>query len=321
MLYGLVVDQEERTGQNAKVFWQIRIRSNEGLIKCMMWDAKNPVNNPDYPQKGDLIRVDQFKDQRNTKNNNIIIEQFTKVVVEDIPEDYLAIIRNIPGSPSKEDINRAATTIIDANLYNDKAVYHFVNRCLAALPLAKFFKCPAAQSMHHNWEGGLVIHTAEMINIAKGIVENYRKIINPDVVFAAITLHDVGKVKTYSLSELGIAQSLPIERTIGHIFYSMNLIQQTYQEGEFPYDVFHDILHAVAAHHGSPEHGSVKEMMTMEAQIVHAADMISSRDGIIMRQLWEKKVNNSQLGPELSMSREKYYVTEPMRAFFESLKQ
>ena len=55
MLYALVIEQELRHGSTNKPYWQVVLKTAEGVVKGMMWDCENPVNNPDYPQLGDTL--------------------------------------------------------------------------------------------------------------------------------------------------------------------------------------------------------------------------------------------------------------------------
>ena len=58
----------------------------------------------------------------------------------------------------------------------------------------EFRKAPAAMKMHHNFLGGLLEHTNNMLNVAVNILPLYPKV-QSDLVLAGIFLHDIAKTK------------------------------------------------------------------------------------------------------------------------------
>ncbi len=131
-----------------------------------------------------------------------------------------------------------------------------------------------------------MVHTAEVLGLCRAVAEasvGRYSFIQKDVVYAAAILHDLGKVETYKINDLGTAESLPTEKTLGHLFYGMHLIKSVYSKGKsnVPPEFVNDVLHCVASHHGSPEFGSIKVVQSIEAGIVSRADYLSSRNGMV----------------------------------------
>ena len=52
--------------------------------------------------------------------------------------------------------------------------------------------------MHHNYIGGLVVHTWECLEMAQVILSKAKKYLNQDEVLAAAILHDIGKIWEYN---------------------------------------------------------------------------------------------------------------------------
>src|SRR3989338_9491170 len=57
----------------------------------------------------------------------------------------------------------------------------------------KFKKAPAAIEIHHNWIGGLLQHTLEIIKYCEVSKDLYK--LNKDLLIAGAVLHDIGKVE------------------------------------------------------------------------------------------------------------------------------
>ena len=59
---------------------------------------------------------------------------------------------------------------------------------------------PAAKVMHHNYIGGLLVHTIECVEFAKKNFELFILNLNKDIMIAACILHDMGKIFEYTLN-------------------------------------------------------------------------------------------------------------------------
>ena len=53
--------------------------------------------------------------------------------------------------------------------------------------------------MHHNYIGGLMVHTLECLKYADVNLEAFFQRINRDDVYAACLLHDIGKIFEYTV--------------------------------------------------------------------------------------------------------------------------
>jgi 23S rRNA maturation-related 3'-5' exoribonuclease YhaM len=89
------------------------------------------------------------------------------------------------------------------------------------------------------------------------------------------------------ISEVGSAERSNVERMIGHIYYGMHLAQVVGEERGLDKDFLNEVMHCIAAHHGTVEWGSVKPVLSHEAGILSRLDYISSRNGMIEAKLDE----------------------------------
>jgi len=153
-----------------------------------------------------------------------------------------------------------------------------------------FFESPAAKARHHNYKGGLLHHSIEVVEQSLQIAE-YWGIENYDLFITAGFLHDIGKMKEYEVTIEGVDRTL-WGRLVGHlpmsaIFISKMMPDEVDNEKEIL------LYHMILSHHGRKEWGSPVEPMTIEAEILHFADLLSSRmNGILLlpvKNSWTEK--------------------------------
>jgi 3'-5' exoribonuclease len=138
---------------------------------------------------------------------------------------------------------------------------------------------PSAITHHHNYVGGNLEHTIGVIRLCKNICEMYKGI-NKDMVIVGAILHDIGKLKEYEAKAA-------IEKTdegnfIGHIVLGDRWIREKISElrgkgKDFNKDLEDKLCHIILSHHGRYEFGSPRLPKTIEAAVVHAADLMDSQ--------------------------------------------
>ena len=141
--------------------------------------------------------------------------------------------------------------------------------------------------------------------------------------FSAAILHDIGKVETYIFNDLGVAKQSPVEKTIGHLFFGMNLVQDCFEELCHTGGVLEnveqqfvvEVLHCIAAHHGKREWGSIVEPQSLEAGIVSRMDYLSSRNGMMEKLLQESIKSGQPLQDEFKVYGEPYFASLGIRKY------
>ena len=113
---------------------------------------------------------------------------------------------------------------------------------------------PAAKVMHHNYIGGLMVHTLECLKIAEKNMDMSDYKFNRDNILAACILHDIGKIFEYTIdTESGIIDYDEHFRKewISHSQYGFSLCMA---EG------FKEIARMIAAHHGRSDWGAIIDL-------------------------------------------------------------
>jgi 3'-5' exoribonuclease len=145
--------------------------------------------------------------------------------------------------------------------------------------MKQFCLAPAAMQMHHNFIGGLLEHTLNMLNVAMAIFPLYPKI-QKDLVLAAIFLHDMAKTQelsykvSFSYTDRG--------QLLGHIIQGTQMVTQKADDlkmdGEpVNPDILDALLHIIVSHHGQYEFGSPKLPCTPEAFMVTYIDNLDAK--------------------------------------------
>ena len=143
----------------------------------------------------------------------------------------------------------------------------------------EFKHSPSAISHHHNYIGGNLEHTVGVIRLCTTICEMYPGA-NRDLVIAGGILHDIGKFKEY---RVGAA----VEKTdegnfIGHIVIGDRWIREKITElrekgTALSQTLENQLAHIILSHHGRYDWGSPRMPKTIEACIVHQADLMDSQ--------------------------------------------
>lgn len=133
---------------------------------------------------------------------------------------------------------------------------------------------------HHYGEGGLIKHTAEVIELC--FVNKHAIAANVDdvILFLGALFHDTGKLfDCVSIDNTSNRwTSAPHKRLIHHISRSGLIWHDCVSKHPDVYTRYHDeVLHVILSHHGRREFGSPVAPYSKEAWLVHLCDSISAR--------------------------------------------
>ncbi len=140
--------------------------------------------------------------------------------------------------------------------------------------LKEFSRAPAAMFKHHNYIGGLIEHTLNMIKICERIYEIYREL-DLDLMIAGCMLHDIGKVEEFVVGNT--IKMTHRGRLVGHISLGINILMKHLEEMDISEEKKIKLIHIIISHHGDPSTGSPKTPMFPEALAVHYADLVDSQ--------------------------------------------
>ncbi|MFH1402960.1 MAG: HD domain-containing protein [Candidatus Altiarchaeota archaeon] len=184
------------------------------------------------------------------------------------PEDFII--------PAKMDVGEMYGLLMERiSGVGDPELKKLLERIFNDPPTSEKFKThPAAIEIHHNWTGGLLQHTLEVVEYAL-LSHRLFPDMNKDLLVAGSLLHDIGK-----LEELEVTSRVKGTRKgqlEGHISIGYAMVSEYMKELGTGVETREKLLHIILSHHGRLEYGSPKPPMTPEAFAVYYADDMSSK--------------------------------------------
>lgn len=135
---------------------------------------------------------------------------------------------------------------------------------------------PAAYRLHHAMVGGLMLHTASIVEMAEKICTIYPNI-NRELLLSGAILHDVAKTFEMSTSKSGLCSGYTVGgELIGHLVKGAMYIDETAKELGINSEKVILLEHMVLSHHGVPEFGSPVRPMFLEAEILSTLDSLDA---------------------------------------------
>lgn len=251
---------------------QLKNTVDNSVLNCILWEETLNRFDSKIFRTGNLVRI--VSASFNEKFNNCLIS-----ALELIKEAKLGLDEN--------EIEQYWTKLQSyISKIKDEKLRQFVAELFEKH--AQSFKImPAAKLMHHNYIGGLLVHTVECAEFAELNMNKFTYQANEDEIYAACLLHDFGKIFEYTIDiETGLidyAQGFR-EEWISHSQYGFCLCMNA---------GFKKIAKMIAAHHGRAEWGAIIDLdqkdLEPELYLIHFIDNLSAKFGKISTRLLEKK--------------------------------
>ena len=241
---------------------QLKNLENSSILNCVLWEETLNRTDDISTRTGNIIKI--ITASYNEKYNNCLLNNF------DVCE-YATL--GIDEDKRQECFNKIIDTI---NEFKDEKLKSFVLNTLNQNK-EKFMTSPAAKQMHHNFIGGLVLHTLECVEIAKTILPKLKKELNTEEVLAAAILHDIGKIFEYD-----------INLESGMIEYNEQFRKDWLTHSQYGYSLcmsngFYNIAKMIAAHHGRADWGAMIDLGERDLEpfyyIIHHIDDLSAKFG------------------------------------------
>ena len=260
-----------RSTTKGDLYIAMYLSDRTGQLNGRMWQATEAVYTS-LPKPG-FVRV-QGRSELYQNNLQIIINNIGVVDADKVSlEDFLARTEKDTDQMFDE-LKKNVGEIKNSQLKM------LVSRFLDDAELMdKFRNAPAATAMHHNYLGGLLEHTHNMLQVAVVILPLYPQV-QADLVLAGIFLHDIGKTQELSYD---IAFSYTDSgQLIGHITQSLLMINRKADElaamgNPLDKSILDALGHIILSHHGEYEFGSPKLPATPEAFMVYYIDDLDAK--------------------------------------------
>lgn len=144
--------------------------------------------------------------------------------------------------------------------------------------LSEFSLAAAGRRVHHNYSGGLLEHTLEVLEYCLNVIQLQGRYINPDLLLAGAALHDIGKLWEYDQGGISFRLTEKGKLIGGHVILGRDFVCDAIEKiGGMDEELEIQLEHLILSHHGRREWGAVEEPKTVEAISLHYADLLSAR--------------------------------------------
>ena len=234
------------------------------FLNCILWEeALNRMDEKLF-RCGNELRI--VSGSFNEKYNNCLVsalelikEAKTGLDEEERNKAYNELIQCIE-SIKKDDLRKFTLDIYEKNK-------------------EKILVSPAAKLMHHNYIGGLMVHTLECVKYAEANLQIFFQKVNRDDVIAACLLHDIGKIFEYT-----------INTEAGLIDYDENFRKEWVSHSQYGFSIcmnagFKKVAKMIATHHARAEWGAIVDLNEKDLEsiyyLIHHIDDLSAKFGKI----------------------------------------
>ncbi len=288
----LVADKQLRANRQGNLYLNLELRDKTGTVGARLWNASESLARLFEP--GDFLHV-KGKTQVFQGSLQIILNHLEVVDPSQIqPEDFLP--------QSTQNIAKLMARLKEVLLGMNNPHLRALAECFLIDDefVRKFTMAPAGIKNHHAYQGGLVEHVVNLLNVAGRITEFYPEL-DRDLLLSGIFLHDIGKVDELSYDR---AFAYTDEgQLVGHLVMGVEMVAQkaarcTELTGEpFPHELLLRLKHMIVSHHGSYEFGSPKLPMTLEAVALHYLDNLDAKLHAFGREIRDDPSRDSSWTP------------------------
>lgn len=241
---------------------QLKDPATEAVLNCVLWEEA--LNRMDLKlfRIGNIVRI--VTASFNERFNNCLITS-------------LELIKEAKMGLSEEERETTYNEIISyINSITDVELKNFILNFFEEHS-EKIKVSPAAKTMHHNYIGGLLVHTLECIKIAEANIQILFQDINRDEAIAACILHDIGKIFEYT-----------IDTENGMIDYDDKFQKEWITHSQYGYSMcmlngFKRVAKMIAAHHGRIDWGAIIDLNEKDLEsyvyFIHHVDDLSAKYG------------------------------------------
>ena len=243
---------------------QLKNTEDDSVLNCILWEET--INRLDVKlfRVGNLLRI--VSATFNERFNNCLISSVELIKEAKMGLDY-----------DEQDVVFDKIITHLEKIKNDELrsfVIGFYKEHADAIKIS-----PAAKSMHHNYMGGLLIHTLECLEIAQSVISTVFQKINVDNAIAACALHDIGKIFEYTIDEEN-----------GMIDYDHDFQKEWLTHSQYAFSLcmtkgFKEVAKMIAAHHARTDWGAIVDLNEKELEnyvyFVHHVDDLSAKFGKI----------------------------------------
>jgi 3'-5' exoribonuclease len=265
-------EKQLRPNRNGHLYLQFELSDRTGKVGARMWNATEAVYRSF--ENGDYVRV-EGNAQLFQGTVQVIVTRLAKVEPEQVNPDDFTPLRAVDidklmvrlGEILREPRDPALQALAESFLGDEEL-------------LRRLAQAPAGVKHHHAYQGGLLEHTVNLLEVVLRIAPCYPRL-DRDLLLMGAFLHDLGK-----LDELAWERELTYTdegQMLGHVVVGLRLLDAKLAEAEklagepLPHELALRLRHMLVSHHGEYEFGSPKLPMTLEAVALCCLDNLDAK--------------------------------------------
>ena len=251
---------------------QLKNLNDNSLLNCILWEETLNRYDDKIFRTGNIVRI--ITASFNEKYNNCLVSTLALVKEAKMGLD----------EKEREKVYAQLTSYFEK--IEDEKIRTFLNKIFEEHK-EKIKVAPGAKLMHHNYVGGLMVHTLECLKYAEINMDTSDYKFNRDQILAACILHDIGKIFEYT-----------INTETGLIDYDENFKKVWLTHSQYGFTIcmangFKEIAKMIAAHHGRSDWGAIIDLdqkdLEPELYFIHLVDNMSAKFGKINVHILEEK--------------------------------
>lgn len=241
---------------------QLKDPENGEVLNCILWEeALNRMDSKLF-RCGNILRI--VSGSFNEKFNNCLVNS-------------LELIKEAKTGLDEAERNEVYKELLEyIGKIQDESLRNFVSNIYESNK-AQILVAPAAKLMHHNYIGGLMVHTLECLKYADVNLEAFFQRVKKDDVYAACLLHDIGKIFEYT-----------VDLESGLIDYDENFRKEWISHSQYGFSIcmnagFKKVAKMIAAHHARADWGAIVDLNEKDLEpivyLIHHIDDLSAKFG------------------------------------------
>lgn len=261
--FALIKELTEKKDKNGNSFLDMTIiGSDKKEYPAKVWRFEN---NGQF-ENGQVIEIEYTVDNYKGKT------QLNITSIKKGPDD---MVREFV--PSSEHDGKAIFSVLlgKVNNFKDSELKSIVSTIMLK-NREKLEEYPAAYRLHHAIIGGLMLHTASIVELAEHICQIYPNV-NRELLLSGAILHDAAKTFEMQTGKTGLCTGYTVGgELIGHLVKGAMYVEETAKELGIDSEKVILLEHMILSHHGEPEYGSPVRPMFIEAEILSTLDTLDA---------------------------------------------
>lgn len=263
MSYAMIKELTEKKDKNGNGYLDlVVIGSDKKEYPAKMWRFEN---NGQFAQN-DVVEIEYTVDTYKGK---------TQLTINSIKKAPDELIKDFVPTSDYDGRTVFAALLKKAEAFRDAELRAIVTHIMKQ-NREKLETYPAAYRLHHAMVGGLMLHTASIVEMAEKVCTVYPNV-NRELLLSGAILHDVAKTFEMETSKSGLCSGYTVGgELIGHLVKGAMYVEETARQLGISSEKTVLLEHMILSHHGVPEYGSPVRPMFLEAEILSALDSLDA---------------------------------------------